>query len=638
MKFSYSLLKKFVPALPPKNKLVDEFSMKAFEAEEVKGDTIEIKVLNRYSDAASHWGIAREASAIFNIGKKIPEKKLVNIPQNIGAIKVRVSDPEGCPRYMARYFELRKIGPSPAWIKKAIVSCGLRPINAVVDIMNYVMLETGQPLHAFDADKFGREIIVRKASKGEKITTLDNVTYSLDPSTLVIANNKEPLAIAGIKGGKTAEVDRYSRFIIVEAATFSGSMVYVTSRKLGLATDASLRFAHELSPYLAEVGMDRASVLLAEILDARMMDSKDVHKKLPSREMIEFDVAKHNSIIGSDLSVKTVIGYLKRLGFGITMNKKSTDRFIVEVPVLRDDITIFEDLVEEVSRLHGYDKLAPRRPLVGLAPSETDDVIPVKDEIRIILSSLGFFETYNYTFIGKRAAASDFLPVRNSDALEVENPISNDMRLLRSELITGLSGNVDSNEVLQDNLRFFEIGNVWVPKEELHLGLAVHLQSGESLLEIKGVIQTMLERIGIIDFIFTPHRNSLLVESGKAVLGFISAYNRKRSYAELNLGALLKLASSENEFKPLPKYPAVARDLSLVVSDKVKVGDIIDAIGIAGVGDIENIDLIDYLDPTHFTFRIVFRSANRTLTNDEANNKLTQIIKYLSGRFNLKVR
>ncbi len=638
MKFSYSLLKKFVPKIPSKKRLFDELSMKSLETEDVKGDTIEIKVLNRYSDAASHWGMSREIAAVFDIKKNIPEKTLINIPEDLGLIKVKINDPDLCPRYIARYFKIKKTAATPAWMKKALISCGMRPINIIVDIMNYVMLETGQPLHAFDADKSGREIVVRRAEKDEKITSLDNVSYSLDKDMLVIADKKEPLAVAGIKGGKTAEVDRKSRFIIVEAASFNGSSIYTTSRKLGLVTDASLRFAHGLSPHLAQIGADRATVLFKEILGARLIDSKDVHKKLPSGDIIEFNVPKFNGLIGLDLSPKAVIDYLKRLGFGITLNKKRSDTFLVEVPVLRDDVTIFEDLCEEVARLHGYDKLPPSPPKIGLVPSETDDTVKIKDEVRMILVGLGFSEVYNHTFLGKRSAAAQFLPLKDSQLLEVENPISSDQKFLRSELITGLSENIRYNEKLQEDLLLFEVGKVWVPREELHLGIAVHSQTDESFLDLKGFVHTLLERVGLEDFVLVPRGSTIFIEADNMVIGFISAHNRKEAFAELDLDKLLKLVSGKNEFRPLPKYPAITRDLSLLVPNKGKVGDLIDAIWEASVSDIEDVDLIDYYDPTRFTFRIIFRSASRTLNDGEANTKLDQIIKYLRARFDFKVR
>jgi len=276
MKFSYSLINKLVPGLPSKIKLIDEFNTKAFEVDSVKGDTLDIKVLNRYSSAASHWGMAREAAAITGRKAQIPDKELINIPESLGKIKVRVLEPELCTRYSARYFELDKIGNSPQWMQKVLKSCGMRPINAVVDIMNYVMLETGQPLHAFDADKSGVEIVVRRAKKDEKFTTLDDNSYVLSDETLLITNGEEPLAIAGIKGGKSAEVGKKTKHIIVEAASFEGASIYRTSRRLGLATDASLRFAHDLSPYLVRIGADRATILLKEILKAKLVDSKDI--------------------------------------------------------------------------------------------------------------------------------------------------------------------------------------------------------------------------------------------------------------------------------------------------------------------------------------------------------------------------
>ncbi len=637
MKFSYTLLKKFVPVLPSKAKLIDELNMKAFEVEDSSGDTLDIKLLNRYSSAASHWGMAREIAAIFGRKITVPDKEIINIPKDLGRVKIKVAEPVLCPRYSARYFELKGVGSSPAWMQKTLKSCGMRPINAVVDIMNYVMLETGQPLHAFDADKSGTEIIIRRAKKGDKFTTLDNNTYVLTEDTLLITNKDESLAIAGVKGGKKAEVGKATRRILVEAANFDGANIYRTSRRLGLVTDASLRFAQGLSPYLVRTGADRATVLLKDILKAKLIDSKDVYKKLPGKEVIGFDVVKFNSLIGLDLKPQLVVNYLKRLGF-VVKGGKSSSKFLVEIPVLRDDVTIFEDLAEEVGRLYGYNNLAPKSPFIGVAAPEVQDDIRIKDEARNILSGLGFNEAYNYSFGSRRSHASGFLPLDDSRRLEIENPISEDRRFLRSELITGLVEDIERNEHLSDDLRFFEIGRVWIPKEELHLGIALRSEVKDAFLDLKGAIQTLLERLGITDFMLRAEGKTLFIESDHEVVGFASASNSKNAFAELNLDLLTKLASAEYEFRPLPKYPAVARDLSLTVKKGARVGDIMQAIQGADSGYIEDVDLIDYYDPTKFTFRIVLRAKDRTLTDGEANIELDRIIKHLRASFAFEVR
>jgi phenylalanyl-tRNA synthetase beta chain len=635
MKFSYSLLKKFVPGITSKKKLIEELNMKAFETEGSKGDVLDIKVLNRYSSASSHWGMAREISAIFGLKTAIPDKRLVNIPEGLGKVKINESDL--CPRYCARYFEITKVGSSPAWMQKALKSCGMRPINAVVDIMNYAMLETGQPLHAFDADKSGSSIVVRRAHNGEKFTTLDDDTYTLTENMLLITDGANPLALAGIKGGKSAEVGNKTRRILIEAANFDGASIYRTSRRLGLVTDASARFTQGLTPHLVKIGMDRATVLLSDILKAKLVDSGDVHKKLPGLEIIEFSVGRFNRLIGLNLPAAQIINYLKRLDFTIKKGK-SADKFLVEIPPLRDDITIFEDLAEEVGRLYGYNNLPASPPVVGLNSAEVDDAVQLKREARMILSGLGFNEVYNYSFNNRRSAASRFLPVADDRRLEIENPISEDKKFLRSELITGLVSNIETNERLFGDLDFFEIGKVWAPKEELHLGMVIRRRGTQPFLELKGAVQALLERLGIPDLMLRSDGKSILVECDHKVVGFISAHHGKTAFAELNLDSLVTLASGENEFKPLSKYPAIIRDLSLTVKRGALVGDILEAINASGADDIENVDLADYYDPTRFTFRIIFRSSDRTLTDGEANSELNQIIKHLRANFDLGVR
>lgn len=634
MKFSYSFIKKLVPQAPVKTKLIDGLNMKAFEVEPLNGDAFEVKLSsNRYSDAASHWGIAREVAAIFNIKTKIEDKRIIGFPEEKGLLKIKVLDKKLCPRYIGRLFEIKKIGNSPAWIQKILHSCDLRPINSVVDIMNYVMLETGQPLHAFDADDIGKGIIVRSAKSNEEIISLDDVRYCLNEKDIVIADNKGPLAIAGVKGGKRAEVHKNTKRIIVEAANFDQASVYKTMKKLQLTTDASLRFSHGLNPHLAMIGMDRATVLL-NTMGAKLLDSIDVSLKLPGKKIIEFDVDKFNKFIGLNLNKKSVVQYLKSLGF-IIHNSKKANSFLVEPHILRDDINIFEDLAEEVVRLYGLNELRSLPPVVGLQPAEIQDDIVLKDKIRKILVGFGFSEIYNYSFVGKK----------DKDSLELENPISQDKKYLRISLSLGLKGNLRANSKDFGNIRIFEVGRVWSTKDEnLHLGIA--LKEEDALLHLKGILSHLLEGVGLTEILMRPDGKSrLLIESDHNVFGSIEVVNKNEAIAEIDLDNLVKLALGENEYRPLPKYPAVMRDISIVVPAEVRVGKVMEVIDNLFLKDVEDVDLIDYFekfggDPKKksLTFRIIFRSLNKTLTDKEVDAEFSKLRNALIKSFKAVIR
>ena len=635
MKFSYAFIKKLIPQAPAKAKLIDGLNMKAFETEPLPGDAFEVKLSpNRYSDAASHWGIAREAAAIFNLKTKIEDKRIVNFPEDKGLLKIKVLDKKLCPRYAGRLFELKKVGSSPQWMKKILDSCGLRPINGVVDIMNYVMLETGQPLHAFDANEIEKGIIVRNAKNKEEVTSLDGVKYHLDEKDIVIADNKGPLAIAGVKGGKRAEVYKNTKRIIVEAANFDQVSIYKTMKKLPLVTDASLRFSHGLNPHLAIVGIDRATILLRNILGAKLLDSMDVSAKLPGKKVIEFDVDKFNKFIGLNLDKKSAITYLKRLGF-IIRDSKKTNSFLVEPSVLRDDINIFEDLAEEVVRLCGLNELKSLPPVVGLHPAEVQDDVVLKNKIRKILVGFGFSEVYNYSFVGQK----------DKDSLELENPISQDKKYLRISLSLVLKGNLRANSKDFGNIRIFEVGRVWSTKgESLHLGIA--LKEEDALLHLKGVLSHLLEGVGLVEILMRPDgKNHLLIESDHDIFGSIEVVHKGEAVAEINLDNLVKLTLGENEYHPLPKYPAVMRDISIVVPTEVRVGEVMEVIDNLSLKDVEDVDLIDYFekfggDPKKksLTFRIVFRSGEKTLRDGEVDTEFAKVSRALTNSLKAVIR
>ncbi|MDP3953600.1 MAG: phenylalanine--tRNA ligase subunit beta [bacterium] len=633
MRFSYDLLKKLVPEAASQAELMETLTMHALPAEDPRGKTFDAELpSNRYADLASHIGLAREYAAIAGKKLKEPEAKAVFPVKGKGRVEVEIRNPGHCPRYGAALFELKSQGKTPAWMGKVLEDCGLRLINPVVDILNYVMLETGQPMHAFDADKLALPVTVRLAKAGEEVTTIDNQKFILTKNDLVIADAKEAQAIAGIKGGKASEVGKATKAILVEAANFEQTSIYETSKSLKLMTDASTRFAHGLSPHSVEIGMNRARFLLEQITRARLIDALDIYPKKQNSRLIGYSVAKGNAILGLELTEAQVLKNLRALGFKkiARKSKGKNDDFIVEVPPLRLDIEIFEDLVEEVVRLYGIDKLKPAAPSISLTPAGEGDLTIFKDRVRNTLVNLGMSEIYGASFV--RGGSES--------AYEIEQPLSADKTHLRQSLTQGMKEALLENSKYFAEVRLFELGNVFDRKlgERTMLALSVKGKGEEAFLELKGTVEGLLTGLGFTDFNLYPERNSLEVEVNGEKLGEIKHYQKDSALAELDALRLMQMEEGEFEYQPLSKYPSVMRDLSIALRERVSVGDILSAIEEVGVEHARDVDLIDYYDPQHLTFRIVFQSDDRTLKDAEVSKEFEKIVKYLKRKFPLEIR
>ncbi|MBI1960739.1 MAG: phenylalanine--tRNA ligase subunit beta [Candidatus Liptonbacteria bacterium] len=659
MKFSYPLLKKLVPALPSKTACLDALTMHAFEAEDIGGPTIDISVTpNRYADAASHWGIARELAAILNTRTTVPQKRIVNPPQR-GAIRATIRSAGACPRYMAYALSVKKHTGTPKWMKDVLVACGLRPINLVVDITNYVMLETGQPLHAFDADAItNRAIVVRNAHDGEEITSIDGKRYRLQKDDLVIADAHRALGIAGIKGGHGSEITGDTKEIILESANFEPTGVYRTSRRLRLATDASARFGHGMSPELAAIGGDRAVALLVELAGAKLLDTCDVYPKPQGKKTVLFNINRHNTLIGSATTTRDAAATLKRLGFSVRSGTRTSD-LRVDIPPLRLDVERHEDISEEIARIGGYEAIVPRAPTIAIRPATVSDDIRGEENIRRILSALGYDEVRTHSFIAKRdeeRAIADlraYSPQGGGGLVEMENPISEEFWYLRPTLSVPVRAAAEENAKHGTPVRIFETGAVFAsahaePKEDRHLGIALLSNEKANAIELKGICEELLKRLGIVEFFFREESGVLRLESDHTVVGMLTVSTIGRhalAYAELRVDALLQLAEEEREYEPLPKFPSVMRDVSFVVNADARIGPMVEAIQNMDVKEIADVDVMDtYQDEAigdnrkSVTFRIVFRSDDRTLTDGEVDQKMTGIVKLLEETFSAEIR
>ena len=687
MKFSYNWLKSFFKKkLPEPQKLAEILTMKAFEVSEVKKSgrdwILDIDVLpNRAGDCFSHLGIAREIAAILNLNFQLPETKIKEDKKLKlkDFIRVEVVGRGTCQRYTAKVITGVKIGNSPEGIKARLKVCGLRPINNIVDIANYVMLETGQPLHAFDGEKLeGKKIIVRFAKEGEKITTLDGEKYNLDDDILVIADSQKPVAIAGIKGGKLPEIDNKTKVVILESANFNSQVIRRASRKLNLRTDASLRFEHGIDSNLTEFGISRAAYLIQKIAKGKVIKgSIDIYPKKTIAKRINLDLSYLKSLLGVEISRSRIMDILKKLEFKIVHSPKESLRLptgqakfnilTVEVPTFRLDIFLQEDLIEEVGRIYGYEKIPVLFPVSALIPPKKNYEIFWEETTKNILKEAGFSEVYNYSFISEK----DKNIFGNNNLIELENPLSVDFKYLRASLIPNLLKNIQKNQKKAAKIKIFELGKIFRKNkeklEEKRMLTATIL--GEEFYQLKGVVDLLLNKIGISDVWYdnykpTPEESKLSlwhskkcaeIKIGQEEVGFLGEMSDKISETlklsqkvvlfDLDFEKLAKLASEEHEFRPIPKYPSAVRDLAILVPPQVKVEEVLNVIEITGGTLVRDIDLFDIYEgeelpegKKNLAFHLIYQAQDRTLSSKEIDQLHQKIIKTLESEPEWQVR
>ena len=687
MVFSYNWLQSFFKRkLPAPKKLAELLTSHFASVEEIKKKgndfTLDIDIKpNRAGDCFSHLGIAREIAAILNLNFQLPETKIKEDKKLKlkDFIRVEVVGRGTCQRYTAKVITGVKIGNSPEGIKARLKVCGLRPINNIVDIANYVMLETGQPLHAFDGEKLeGKKIIVRFAKEGEKITTLDGEKYNLDDDILVIADSQKPVAIAGIKGGKLPEIDKKTKIVVLESANFNPQVIRRGSRKLNLKTDASLRFEHGIDPNLTEFGISRAAYLIQKIAKGKVIKgSIDIYPKKTIAKRINLDLSYLKSLLGVEISRPRIVDILKKLEFKIVHSPKESLRLptgqakfnilTVEVPTFRLDIFLQEDLIEEVGRIYGYEKIPVLFPVSALIPPKKNYEIFWEETTKNILKEAGFSEVYNYSFISEK----DKNIFGNNNLIELENPLSVDFKYLRASLIPNLLKNIQKNQKKAAKIKIFELGKIFRKNkeklEEKRMLTATIL--GEEFYQLKGVVDLLLNKIGISDVWYdnykpTPEESKLSlwhskkcaeIKIGQEEVGFLGEMSDKISETlklsqkvvlfDLDFEKLAKLASEEHEFRPIPKYPSAVRDLAILVPPQVKVEEVLNVIEITGGTLVRDIDLFDIYEgeelpegKKNLAFHLIYQAQDRTLSSKEIDQLHQKIIKTLESEPEWQVR
>lgn len=685
MVFSYNWLQSFFKEkLPEPKELAELLTMHSFEVEEVEKEkndwSLDIDILpNRGPDCFSHLGVAREISAILNLKLETQDYKIKEEKHKAkDFVTLSVRSNEDCLRYTARVIINVKVAPSPKWIRDRLKLLGLKPINNIVDMANYAMLETGQPLHAFDLDKItDQKIIVRKAKKGEKIVTLDNETYELDEDILIIADSAFPLAIAGIKGGRKAEITKKTKVIVLESANFKSSVIRQGSKKIDLKTDASWRFEHGLDLNLTEFGVNRAAYLISRMAGGKICEGLvDFYPKKPAVRKVKLDLDYVESLLGVKISTRRIKNILKRLGFRIVKSNKS--QLLVLVPSFRLDVLIPEDLIEEIGRIYGYERIPSLLPKAVLIPSQKNFNIFWEKMTKEILKEAGFSEIYTSSFINRKTAQT--FGYKDSQLIEVRNPTSADYQYLRPSLIPKILASFENNQKFFDNIKIFELGKVFKRSKEKEkrslVGLITEdilghnkLISGQAFYRAKGVIDSLLNKLGISDIWYdqyqpTPEESKLFIwnpgkcaeiKVGNKEVGFLGEISSKirdtlklKSKVvvfDIDFEKLQKLVSEEQEFRPISPYPSAVRDIALLVPRDVLVGEVLIKINTAGGNLIRDVDIFDiYIGEEipggkkNLAFHIIYQAEDRTLSSKEIDEVQDKIIKDLEENEEWEVR
>lgn len=624
----------------------------------------ELEITPNRPDCLSIIGIAREVAALYGTELKRPAVELKEIdPPADQLVSVDVQDAEKCPRYTARILKNAAIGPSPEWMQKRLEACGIRAINNVVDITNYVLLETGHPLHAFDMNlvKDG-QIIVRTAAQGEKFTTLDDVERELDADMVVIADPEKAVALGGVMGGANTEIRTGTSSVLIESATFDPSCIRRTAKTLGLYTDSSYRFQRGVNADSVEWASRRAAALMAEFAGADVCSGVvDAYPSAKTKRKITVRWTNICKLIGLDVPVETMKQIFQTLEIDIL--ESDDEKAVLYIPTFRDDLTREVDIIEEVARMHGVDKIPEKLPVAETIAGAHDDRTRAVTACRKNLVGLGAREIMNYTLVNHPLL--DLFGKNGFDLREeLPHPISAEQSVLRTSLIPQMIESLGRNKSRQiDEAVFFEIGRTFaksetgpVQSETVCLGLMGPAGRGaldkqravadeEIFLWLKGLIEKLLAAQNVNKVTFQPLENAPAFEAGHAVtvlsgktrvgvLGLIHSNARKEwrlndpvAAAELDLEPLVSNVWKVSEVEDIPLYPAVERDVAFIVDEAVRHEDILKAINGSAPAELEKVALFDIFrgktlekGKKSMAYSFIYRSARGTLTDEKVND------------------
>ena len=639
----------------------------------------ELEITPNRPDCLSHIGIAREIAAYYDRKVKYPSIEINETIESINTlIKVNIDDKERCKRYVGKIVKNVKVQESPEWLKRRIQAMGLNPINNIVDITNFVMFEYNQPMHAFDFDKLKGNINVRAAKENEEITTLDGVDRVLKNNELVIADEERAIAIAGIIGGDATKIDNETKNIFVEVAYFTPDNIRRTSRELGIFTDSSYRNERGMDIQNLETVVERAVSLIAEVAGGEILsDTIDRYLEKPEKYEISLNLEKLNKFIGKNLSSDEVAKILTNLN--IEIKTIGEDKMLLTPPTYRGDLIRPADIYEEVIRMYGFDNIEARMPVMSIESGEENTNFKVSRIIREILREQGLNEVINYSFIPK--SAKELFSFEDG-IIEIKNPLSEDMAIMRPSLIYSLVNNIKENlNRNQTDLKIFEVSKTFknlgsakdgLATEELKVAIALSGREDKNLwnqtktdydfYDLKGYIEYLFERLNINKFNLERAKDvnfhpgvSAEIKIGEDVIGIfgelhptlinnVGIKREKVFFAEINLTKLMKYMKIKVNYESISKYPEVLRDLAITLDKDILVGNMTKDIK-KKVNLVEKIDIFDVYSgdkveagKKSVAMSIVLRDKIRTLTDQDIDTAMKNILSLIKDKYNGEIR
>ena len=646
----------------PEDAVVGESAIKALGLDDV---VFEYEITSNRVDCYGVLGIAREAAATFNEKFCPPVVECKgNDEKASDYVKVTVEDPKLCPRYCARVVKNVKIGPSPKWMQRCLASNGIRPINNLVDITNYVMEEFGQPMHAYDLDTIAnQEIIVRRAGKDEKFVTLDGQERIMDENVLMICDGEKAVGIAGIMGGENSMITDDVKTVLFEAACFDGTSIRLSSKRIGLRTDASGKFEKGLDPNNAQAAIDRACQLMEELGAGEVVGGMvDVCSETREPSRVKFEPEKINKLLGTSLTKEEMIDYLGRVELAYD---EKTDEIVA--PTFRQDIHCNADVAEEVARFYGYDKIPMTLPTGEATTGKLPFKLRIQEVARDIAEYCGFSEGMSYSFESPKVFDKLCIPEDSElrKVITISNPLGEDYSIMRTSTLNGMLASLSTNYNRRNkDVRLYELGNIYLPKSlpvtelpDERTMFTLGMYGKGDFFDMKGVCEEFFEKIGMKKKVtydpnsgkpfLHPGRQANMIYEGK-VVGYLGevhpavadnySIGEKAYIAVIDILDVLEFAGFNHKYTGIAKYPAVTRDLSLVVPHAVLAGQIEEIFDQRGGNILESYQLFDIYEGAQIekgfksmAYSLVFRAHDKTLGENEISAAMKKIMNGLNG-------
>lgn len=637
----------------------------AIEALGLRDVVFEYEITSNRVDCYSIIGIAREAAATFRKDFVLPDIKPTGNNENVNdMISVDVEDEDLCKRYCARMVKNIKLAPSPKWMQRRLAASGIRPINNIVDITNYVMEEYGQPMHAYDYDTIAdHKIVVRRAKDKEVFCTLDGQDRTLDSSMLMICDGEKAIGLAGIMGGENSKITDDVKTMLFEAACFDGANIRISAKKAGLRTDASGKFEKGLDPYNAEAAINRACELIEELGAGEVVGGMvDVFPVKPEEKVLPFEPDKYNKLLGTDVSSDEMLKYFDKLE--IKYNESDNT---LHIPSFRQDLLRTCDMAEEVARFYGYDKIPVTLPSGESTSGKLSFKLRVESVAREVAQFCGFSQSMNYSFESPKAFDKLLVP-ENSDlrqAIRILNPLGQDFSIMKTQALNGMLTSLATNYNRKNkNVRLYEIGNIYIPKElpltelpDERTQFTLGMYGDGDFFTMKGVVEEFFEKAGLDGRItydpedkkpfLHPGRQADIIYDGVKVgyLGEVHPqvcenYNigDRVYYADIDMPYIVEHACFDKKYEGIAKFPTSTRDISLVVDKEVLIGTMENAIIKKGGKLLESCELFDIYEGEQVgegkksvAFSLVFRAKDRTLSDTEIGEIMDKILAELTG-------